>query len=195
MNSRSCGLLSALILFGTVIGVGCTSTVNAVDGAGGGGGDGATAACTGSGQSGTSVASGSTGVGVGGGSQASSTVTGTSVGSSATGTSVGSTGQGGSGQASSTGTGSSVGSTGSGAGCVGCAEWLELVSPDPLCSNNGPPSSLELADTLWACVCDGACAADCDDNACSGMTATADCQSCVINDCDNEYVDCLNDVL
>ena len=77
-----------------------------------------------------------------------------------------------------------------GEGCVTCAGYAEGANP---CSTE----TVGLYDALIECTCAGACIAVCQDNVCAGQTATADCQSCVIdtmNGCGVAFQACSNDI-
>lgn len=83
------------------------------------------------------------------------------------------------------------------AACMPCGEFITNgVDVSQLCTS-GMPSSLDLYANLTECVCNGACAAPCADNVCSGINISAACQTCVLDTvagCGNEFNECSNDI-
>ena len=81
--------------------------------------------------------------------------------------------------------------TGDGA-CNPCSAILPPTnaSPTTVC----PGKSATLAAELQACTCEGACAADCGDNRCTGAKPSSECAACVIGSgCTAEYQACAAD--
>jgi hypothetical protein len=75
--------------------------------------------------------------------------------------------------------------------CTTCADFL-TNGGDMLC-----PQSEAIYNTLVECVCNGACAGKCNDNACAGQDLTPECQDCITDTnkgCGNEFNECANDL-
>jgi hypothetical protein len=75
------------------------------------------------------------------------------------------------------------------ADCNGCSSMNMGGNPNDLCICNGPPSSADIFATLVECTCTN-CAEVCADTACSGMFPSADCQTCIAEQCGTENGDC-----
>jgi len=189
--------LVLVALSSTLLGLtGCGDSVD-VFGNGGsdvGGGEPGGSGNSGTGGSGNSGTGGSGNSGTGGsGNSGTSTESGTSTD---TGTAT----------ATGTGTGTATGTgTGTGGPCETCSELTSAQNPDPtnLCTNNGPPSSLELFTSLGDCVCMNVCTAPCANSACAAVPSAPTpgdaCDTC-LNDlaaifagCGAEAQACLGD--
>ncbi len=79
--------------------------------------------------------------------------------------------------------------------CISCAQAV-ATGPFNVCTDNGPPSSEDLVNTLNLCVCDtdagcgAACAATCSD---PRNPPTAECQACFPVNCGPQLNTCLAD--
>lgn len=91
--------------------------------------------------------------------------------------------------------GAGGGGVGGGSGCdmaLTCADVVTNGGAENLCSGT---DAAKAYDDLSACTCTGACATDCGDNVCMGMTVSAACQTCVLDTqagCGNEFQTCSN---
>jgi hypothetical protein len=78
--------------------------------------------------------------------------------------------------------------------CVGCSDVVQdQQDPADLCTMNGPPSSSDIFDTFFDCVCVTGCDAECGDNACMALAADQACQGCIFTSCGAEAQACLQD--
>jgi len=76
--------------------------------------------------------------------------------------------------------------------CASCSQFISGHSSDPLCTDDGSPSSAELYDNFLVCVCTTGCSAECG-GACNGVEDPTDaCYSCISVTCDPEIQACLN---
>ena len=93
----------------------------------------------------------------------------------------------------STGGQGGQGGTGGGPACMTCADYVTNgTDMDTVCAG----TSEDLYNALVTCTCEGACMADCGDNACMGMSPSDTCLTCIQDTaagCGNEFNECAND--
>lgn len=137
----------------------------------------------------TGTTSGTTTTGSGGGTGGSGNTGGT-----ASGTASGTGGTGGSSQGGGgTGGSGAHGGQGTGGGCITCSDvWLHGDDPADLCTNNGPPSSVDVFEGLKTCGCDGTCP-QCVNNLCQDNDPSGACQGCLSSDCASAVTACTDD--
>lgn len=90
--------------------------------------------------------------------------------------------------------------TGTAGACLSCADYAlgsyTTVDPNEAYYNLCEPSAILYGD-LAACVCGGACAKVCADNACANLDPSTECQACttaVEGGCGTELGACLADL-
>ena len=109
---------------------------------------------------------------------------------------VGGSGQGGESQGGGGDGGGPGGSGGDGGAgpCRKCSQVYPNGDPADLCSDNGPPSSETLYESLNDCICVDECASQCGNNACQGGQPAGPCNGCIAQNCTDELDDCLADL-
>lgn len=63
-------------------------------------------------------------------------------------------------------------------GCDSCGDVLLNYESDPLCTDDGSPSSADLFNAFLACRCNGTCSDECGGNVCSGSGPNSACVYC-----------------